>query len=251
MTWTLHHGDCLDPVTGLAGLADKSVDHVISDPPYSAHTHDKQWIGSALTASGAARVKTAHTGLGFACLTEEQAASIAVHSARIATRWSIFFTDIEGIEVWRRAVIGAGLDYVRTCIWDKIDGAPQFTGDRPAAGAEAFVVAHVSGKKHWNGGGRRNVFRFAVNGERGSKPHPSTKPLELMKEIVELFTDDGDTILDPFAGSGTTGVAAIQLGRHFVGWERDANYHAIATRRLRGDEAKPNPAQPSLFGGAA
>lgn len=46
-------------------------------------------------------------------------------------------------------------------------------------------------------------------------------------------------------------IAALMLGRRFVGWERDANYHAIATRRLSGDEAKPNPAQPSLFGGAA
>lgn len=50
------------------------------------------------------------------------------------------------------------------------------------------------------------------------------------------------------AGSGTTAIAALMLGRRFVGWERDAKYHAIATRRINGDEAKPREEQPSLFG---
>jgi len=143
---------------------------------------------------------------------------------------------------------------VRTCIWDKVDGAPQFTGDRPAAGAEAIVVAHQPGKKEWNGGGRRNVFRYEVNGQRGDKPHPTTKPLPLMRELVELFTDRDELVLDPFAGSGSTGVACNQLGRRFLGWELSAEYHAIAERRLSGQEAKPTQEQPGLFdalGGAA
>jgi DNA modification methylase len=53
-----------------------------------------------------------------------------------------------------------------------------------------------------------------------------------MESLLRDFTDPGDLILDPFAGSGTTGVAAIRLGRRFVGWERDAKYHDVATRRL-------------------
>lgn len=246
--WDLRLGDCLDPASGLATLADRSVDHVITDPPYSQHTHDKQWIGAALTEQGKKRVKTAHKSLGFAHLGEEQAFQIAAEAARVASRWCIAFTDLEGIWLWRQSFAAAGLDYVRTCIWDKVDGAPQFTGDRPAAGCEAFVVAHPSGRKRWNGGGRRNVFRHEVNGERGSKPHPSTKPVALMEEIVELFTDPSDLILDPFAGSGTTGVAALQLGRRFIGWEMNADYHAIATRRLSGDRAVLQPHQPELFG---
>ncbi len=69
-----------------------------------------------------------------------------------------------------------------------------------------------------------------------------------MRQIVDDFSDPGDLILDPFAGSGTTAIAALMLGRRFVGWERDDNYHAIATRRINGDEAKPREEQPSLFG---
>jgi site-specific DNA-methyltransferase (adenine-specific) len=243
--WTLHLGDCLE---WLPTLADKSVDVVITDPPYSEHTHAKQWIGAALTQNGAKRVSTSHAGLSFAAITAEQAAECALQWQRVARRWVIAFTDLEGIAVWSLAFANAGLDYVRTCIWDKVDGAPQFTGDRPAAGAEAVVCSHQPGKKRWNGGGRRNVFRHEVNGQRGDKPHPTTKPVPLMCELVSLFSDPGELILDPFAGSGTTGVAALRLGRRFLGCERDANYHAIAERRLRGDEACPKPEQPSLFG---
>lgn len=243
--WRLHLGDCIE---GLATLADDSVDVCITDPPYSQHTHAKQWVGAALTEQGAKRVKTSHKGLTFAHITSEQCAEVARQTARIVRRWSLVFTDLEGVDLWRSSVEAAGLEYVRTCIWDKVDGAPQFTGDRPAAGAEAIVVAHRPGKKRWNGGGRRNVFRYEVNGEKGDKPHPTTKPLALMRDLVTLFSDEGELILDLFTGSGSTGVAAIRLGRRFLGWELSPDYHAIATRRLSGDEAKPNPAQPSLFG---
>lgn len=53
-----------------------------------------------------------------------------------------------------------------------------------------------------------------------------------MLDLVADFSDAGETILDPFAGSGTTGVAALRLGRHFLGAEMDAAYHAIAVERL-------------------
>ena len=69
-----------------------------------------------------------------------------------------------------------------------------------------------------------------------------------MRDIIEDFTLPGDLVLDPFAGSGTTGVACRMLGRRFVGWELSPAYHEIACRRLRGEEAVPSAAQPSLFG---
>lgn len=230
--WELRLGDCLDPVTGMASLGDKSVDHVITDPPYSEHVHAKQWIGAALTASGGARMSTAHKRLGFEALTEDVARAAINQFVRMSPRWIAAFCDLEGIALWRSLGTSAGLEYVRSCIWDKVDGAPQFTGDRPANGAEAIVLMHLPGKKRWNGGGSRNVYRFAANGERGDKPHPSTKPLALMEKLIRDFTDPGDCILDPFAGSGTTGVAAIRLGRRFIGWEKDPKYHAIAVKRL-------------------
>jgi DNA modification methylase len=223
----IYHGDCVAILPAL-----DVVDHVITDPPYSEHTHAKQWIGAALTADGKARVSTAHKGLGFDALTADVQAFICSEARRLAGRWTLAFCDVESIGLWRAAVGAAGLDYVRALIWDKVDGAPQFTGDRPAAGAEAIVAAHRAGKKVWNGGGRRNVLRHAVNGERGAKPHPSTKPEPLMSELVSLFTDAGETILDPFMGSGTTLAAAKRLGRKAIGIEREEKYCEIAAKRL-------------------
>lgn len=230
---TLWCGDCREVVPRLERL-----DHVITDPPYSEHTHAKQWIGAALTSTGAPRVSTAHKELGFASITDEIAHEMAGRFAGVARRWVLVFTDLEGIALWRECVMRAGLDYVRTCVWDKVDGAPQFTGDRPAAGAEAIVCAHPTGKKRWNGGGTRSVFRYEVNGERGAKPHPSTKPQPLMRRLVQLFTDDGETILDPFAGSGSTLLAARALKRRAVGVELDERFAEIAAERLRAFDAQ-------------
>ena len=64
-------------------------------------------------------------------------------------------------------------------------------------------------------------------------PHPCPMPIEIMKRIILSTTDIGDTILDPFMGSGTTGVACKELGRNFIGIEIDENYFKVAKRRIK------------------
>lgn len=220
----------------------QSVDVVITDPPYSGHTHDKQWIGAALTADAKPRVSTAHKELGFDPITPDEMLKLCVALSAWVNRWTLIFSDIESISDWREAVERSPeLEYVRACIWDKVDSAPQFTGDRPAASAEAFICAHRPGRKRWNGGGRRNVFRHAVNGlAKGAKPHPSTKPLALMRELVYLFTDRHEVILDPFLGSGSTLVAAKTLGRNGIGIEKDERWCEVAAKRLEEAIQQPN-----------
>ena len=80
----------------------------------------------------------------------------------------------------------------------------------------------------------------ASRAERGSfNDHMTVKPLALMRYLVRLVTRKGGTVLDPFMGSGTTGVAAIQEGMNFVGIEKDPHYYEIASRRV--NDAKPEP----------
>jgi len=62
--------------------------------------------------------------------------------------------------------------------------------------------------------------------------HPTQKPIALMKWCIEMFTNPGDTVLDCFVGSGTTGVACVQLNRNFIGIEIDPTYYAIAEKRI-------------------
>ena len=62
--------------------------------------------------------------------------------------------------------------------------------------------------------------------------HPTQKPLKLFSNLIETYTDNAQTILDPFMGSGTTGVAAVQMGRKFIGIEREPKYFDIACKRI-------------------
>lgn len=221
--WDLVLGDCLE---GMARLADRSVDHVITDPPYSEHVHGKSMRGGR---GGGKRV-----GLGFEALRADVRAGCCEQFARLARRWVLVFSDVESAHLWRRDLEAAGLEFVRTGIWVKIGPTPQFTGDRPAAGAEAITIAHRRlVRKRWHGGGKPGIWSCPTAHRYGDRVvHTTQKPESLMESLVLDFTNPGDLILDPFAGSGTTGVAALRNGRRFLGWERDTACHAIATKRL-------------------
>ena len=241
--WTLHLGDCLE---GMRTLADKSVDVVITDPPYEAEAHTKQRriLDPRKQTLVMAPIES------FAAITEEQRAGVAIQIARVTKRWAVVFCQLEAAMTWRGCFENAGARYVRTMIWIKPNGQPQLTGDRPGVGYECMVVVDCSGEPlRWNGGGKRGwiIEPTLANFSRTERMHETQKPQPLMEQLVADFSDEGELVLDPFAGSGTTGVACRQLGRRFLGWELNPEYHAIATRRLRGEEAKPRPEQPSLF----
>lgn len=76
-------------------------------------------------------------------------------------------------------------------------------------------------------------IRERLHGRRGRNHHPTVKPVDLMRWLVRLITPPGGLVLDPFAGSGTTGVACVHEGFRFVGIEQDAEYVQIARDRIR------------------
>ncbi len=241
--WAMHLGDCLEVMATL-----DQVDHVITDPPYEveAHTKARRALVDATQRRGAVntgRVRRIDQPLviSFGHMDEATRAAAAGEFARLSRRWVIAFCQIEAVATWRTVYIDGGLEWVRGTIWRKPDGAPQFTGDRPGMGFECMAIAHPKGKKKWNGGGKHGVWTCPLEHARnlaagGKNEHPTKKPVDLMLELVTDFTDAGETVLDAFAGSGTTGVACLRLGRRFVGIERDPTYFALAVERLRAEE---------------
>jgi hypothetical protein len=239
----IYHGDCLSVLPALA-----QVDHVITDPPYEEDAHSK---GRRVKRSGVEALDKwayidkkgtpRYESLPFAPIDEATRAAVAAHFGRIARRWVIAFCQAEAAHIWERELVAGGLARRRWCVWTKPGAQPQFSGDRPGVGYETIVVCHAKGRSRWNGGGRVGVFEYPKPNGHGL-PHPTTKPEALMCELVALFTDPGETVLDPFAGSGTTLVAAKRLGRRAIGIEMNEAYCEVAAKRL---------AQGALFGATA
>ena len=122
--------------------------------------------------------------------------------------------------------------YVRTGAWVKPDAMPQMTGDRPAVGFEPCTIAHAQGAMRWNGGGRQALWTHFIAKGHARPDHPCPKPEPLMVEIVSLFTDPGELIVDPYGGSGTTAVAAKRLGRRCIVIEEKEQFCEGMARRL-------------------
>lgn len=216
-------GNCREILTEV-----QQVDVVISDPPYgNLDTHARHLSGITLRNGEPAR-----QALGFDGLSKQEMMSMATQWANIAKRWVVFTCE------WRyvAAIDETGV-LVRFGIWRKPDGAPQFTGDRPGTGWEAVAICHRAGKKRWNGGGSHAFWQYPKG--QNDSGHPTGKPLGLFVSFVEQFSDPGELILDPFMGSGTTGVACVRLGRKFTGIEIDEKYFEIACRRIEAEYAQP------------
>ena len=225
---TLYLGDCLE---AMYHSSMPLVHHVITDPPYEAEARSK---GRRLLGKQEGGERTVEYGaLDFGEMSPELRAECSRMAASLTQGWFLTFCQAEAVALWREAHESAGAKYKRAMVWLKPDGAPQFTGDRPGMGYESIVASWCGkGRSRWNGGGRHGVFSHAQRDNNHPKQHMTQKPLALMRELVTLFSDENETVLDPFMGSGTTGVAALQLGRRFIGIERDPKYFEVACRRI-------------------
>jgi len=229
-TWSkngvdLYLGDCREILPTL-----DAVDHVITDPPYEAEAHTLQ--RRCKRSDGAFEVMEVEP-LSFAPIDEQGRIDAAAHMARLSDGWVLVFCQVEAAVKWAAALGDGGATYKRTCVWIKPDGMPQYSGDRPGMGYESIVTAWAGqGRSVWNGGGKHGVFTHSKSSGAGPNEHQTQKPLPLMLELVSLFSDRHETILDPFMGSGTTGVACVRLGRRFIGCEISDQYFEIAVRRI-------------------
>jgi site-specific DNA-methyltransferase (adenine-specific) len=131
------------------------------------------------------------------------------------------FVVITGSAGLKDSINLVGDDYIDCIIGHNLNGMT-----RGPIGFCNYIAAVVAGSKKPKQGW--NAFSFSVRGTKAE--HPSPKPIEFMLKLIGRLS--AYTILDPFMGSGTTGVACIQLGRRFIGIEKEPKYFDIAVKRI-------------------
>jgi len=203
----LYQGDCLNVIEKLNGI-----DAVITDPPYgiSMPTNYKSRKRGAL-----ARCNDFKPIIGD---NKPFDPSPFLNFPVIALFGANHFAD-------KLPISGAWI------VWDKLDGLKSkrefgFNDNSDCEliwtnkGKAARIFSH-----RWMG---------AMKGSehRQKRVHPTQKPIVIMEMLIKYLTKEGDTILDPFMGSGTTGVACVNTGRNFIGIELDENYFKIAEQRI-------------------
>lgn len=225
--YKLYCDDCRNVIPAL-----DMVDHVITDVPYSDVTH--KGACTNLGHHGKDRAMLIGKLLKFDAIGFVDLRHILEMTGEKTRCWTISFMD------WRHIALlevntPESLRFVRFGLFVKPNSAPQFTGDRPSTGWEGIAMLHRAGVKlAWNGKGRSSVFTYPiVHQAHAHSDNPTEKPLALMEELITLFTNPGDLILDPFMGSGTTGEAAMRTGRRFIGVEIDQECFDVAERRIQ------------------
>ncbi len=244
---TIIQGDCIDEMNA---LPEKSIDLIFADPPYNLQLHNE--------------LLRPETGLPIASVSDEwdkfenNAAYDVFTRAWLTAARRVMKDDatlwVTGSyhNIYRVGSILADLEFftLNEIVWEKANPMPNMLGARFCAAHETliWVKKHKKGKytfnyqdmKEINGGTQmRSVWRFPiVQGEARIKDkdgvtlHPTQKPEALLFRVLLASTNPGDTVLDPFFGTGTTGAVAKKLGRHYIGIERESDYIEAARRRI-------------------
>jgi DNA modification methylase len=187
-------GDCLEV---MRTMPDKSVDAVITDPPYGVDFRGESWDAFIPNWIEEAR----------------RIAEVVIFTTGVTTLWD--YPKPDWVNCWYREASNSRSKVGGFSHWSPvvIYGKPKFPVD--SIKLHAIVNAYPHGF-----------------------PHPSPKPIRLMEWLVTHGADKDATILDPFMGSGTTGVACVQTGRNFIGIEIDPTYYAIAEKRIKEAQAQ-------------
>ena len=219
----VHNADCLE---FMKQMKDKSVDLVLTDPPYGID------FQSARPTENKRKDKIINDKLSdFVSIIDP----FFIEVKRILKDGGCCCCCCCGgggtpslAHLWLKA--GDCLKVENVLIWDK-----GFVGMgwRYRFQWEAILVATKGERKTWNGGNNKsNILKFQkIIPQQGD--HPTPKPIDLMKQLILDNSNENDLILDPFLGSGTTAVAAKQLKRNFIGIEISPDYCKIANDRLR------------------
>ncbi|CAM0018193.1 DNA methyltransferase, partial [Vibrio phage K359] len=210
-TW-LMKGDCLER---MKEIESGSVDMILTDPPYGMDfqsNHRKERYG---------KIKNDNSLDWLEGFIDEAYRVAADNSAHY------FFCSFHHIDKFKQSI--EKKFKIKNClVWEKNNTSMGDLKGDYAPKVEFIIFAH-KGRRLINGKRDPNIFRFK---RTGNQFHPTQKPIDLLQYMLGKFSDEQSTILDPFMGSGSTGVAAKNLNRNFIGIEMDGKYFEVAKERI-------------------
>ncbi|MCE8162666.1 MAG: Dam family site-specific DNA-(adenine-N6)-methyltransferase [Candidatus Moeniiplasma glomeromycotorum] len=204
------------------------VDAIITDPPYNISKSNN------FTSIGRAGIDFGHWDYGF-----DQSTWIKESYSLLKKGGSIIiFNDWRNFGEISKTLEEVGYEVKDLLRWVKKNPMPRNTGRRYVTDYELAIWAVKNGKK-WIFNFKKDenkpylIPQYEGSVEIGKKRiHPTQKSLQVFKNIIELHTNVGDLVLDPFIGSGTTAVACKELGRNYIGSEIDTNYFNKSKLRI-------------------
>lgn len=208
-------GDCVER---MYGMEPQSIDLIVADSPYGANYQSKR------------RAKDDR----FSKIEGDATFDAEFHFTWLSCAYRVLkpgahlysFIDDVHLGDMRAAASKAGFNVKRTIVWDKGHwGSGDLKGDY--GHSTEFIVFCHKGRRELNGGRETNVLRYARVPPKQLR-HPTEKPADLLRYLITRSSAPGETVLDPFLGSGATGGAAMLEGRDFVGIEIDEQYIPVA-----------------------
>lgn len=219
----LYRADCRDVLDEIG-----RVDAVVTDPPYSERTH----AGHDATVNGhlgMSKDKSYRSGLAYGALSSNDVLTLSDLFVRCCTGWIVWMCDhtlvpfIQGGLEARGRYVFAPLPYYAP------GSRIRLSGDGPSSWTIWIMVARPATKQFSTWGTLPGGY---VNQGWNDVEIIGGKPTKLMEALVRDYSRDDDIVLDPFMGSGTTGVACVNLGRRFIGIEIDQQHFDIACKRI-------------------
>lgn len=208
----LLQGDCLEL---MKDIPDESVDMILTDPPYGIA------FQSGHRTSRYERIK-GDQNLDWLDDFVEEIFRVSKNNTA-----HYMFCSFHHIDVFKQA-IQKRFKVKNIITWVKSNTSMgDLKGD--FASKTEFIIFFQKGRRLINGKRDSNVFEY---NKTRNELHPTQKPVDMTEYMLSKFSDEGNIILDPFMGSGTTGVACKNLNRNFIGIELDDKYFEIAKRRI-------------------
>ena len=211
----VYNEDCIQ---GLKRIPDKSVDLILTDPPYGIDYQSAWRIDTERfdKIEGDQEIQIDFIKEAYRLLKDDSA-------MYVFTRWDVY-------PEWFKAIQEQGFRVKNIIVWDRvIHGLGDLNGSY--APQHDFIIFAVKGKPTFKNGRPKDVIR-ATRPNVDKMVHPTEKPIKVIRQLIENSTNKNDIVLDCFMGSGTTALACKQLNRRWVGFEISPEYCKIIEKRL-------------------